>query len=98
MSFEHITIITIITGIDITDITVIGIITGTIERNLLVRGRCGHIVRGGPLMLPVPRQHPALDTQRCRNEEPPQLITWRPSFSQKMKRGGPRSTSPSCRS
>jgi hypothetical protein len=39
MSFEHITIITIITGIDITDITVIGIITGTIERNLLVRGR-----------------------------------------------------------
>jgi hypothetical protein len=82
MSFEHITIITIITGIDITDITVIGIITGTIERNLLVRGRCGH----------------ALDTQRCRNEEPPQLITWRPSFSQKMKRGGPRSTSPSCRS
>jgi hypothetical protein len=31
MSFEHITIIAIITGI--TDITVIGIITGTIERD-----------------------------------------------------------------
>jgi hypothetical protein len=39
MSFEHITIITIITGI--TDITVIGIITGTIERNFLMKGRCG---------------------------------------------------------
>ena len=37
MSFEHITIITIITGI--ADITVIG--TGTIERNFLVKGRCG---------------------------------------------------------
>jgi hypothetical protein len=26
------------------------------------------------------------------------LSDWRPSFSQKMKRGGPRSTWPSCRS
>jgi hypothetical protein len=33
MLFEHITIVTIITGIDITDITVIDITTGTIERN-----------------------------------------------------------------
>jgi hypothetical protein len=33
MLFEHITIVTIITGIDI---TVIDIITGTIERNFLV--------------------------------------------------------------
>jgi len=41
MLFEHITIITIITGI--ADITVIG--TGTIERNFMVkRGRCG--IRG----------------------------------------------------
>ena len=40
MSFEHITIITIITGI--ADITVIDtIIAGIIERNFLVRGRCG---------------------------------------------------------
>jgi len=47
MSFEHITIITIITGIDITDITVIGIITGTIEHNG-EEGPLWHIVRGGP--------------------------------------------------
>jgi hypothetical protein len=57
ISFEHITIITVITGI--TDITVIGIITDTIERNFLVKGRCGvsfavapHV--SGPVASPTP--------------------------------------------
>ena len=68
MSFEHITIITVITGI--TDITVIGIITGTIERNFLVKGRCGISFAVAPHVSGWSRRS---ITQRCRNEEPPRL-------------------------
>jgi hypothetical protein len=53
MLFEHITIVTIITGIDITDITVIDIITGTIERNFLVK-RAAVVYRSRrPFMFPA---------------------------------------------
>jgi hypothetical protein len=43
--------------------TLMRLITGTIERDLLVKGRCGHIVCGGPSHVSGRslRQHPALD-------------------------------------
>jgi hypothetical protein len=65
MSFEHITIITVITGI--TDITVIGIITGTIELNFLVKGRCGISFAVAPHVSGWSlRQHPALNNTAMR--------------------------------
>jgi hypothetical protein len=53
MLFEHITIVTIITGIDITDITVIDIITGTIERNFLVKRAAVAYRSRRPFMFPA---------------------------------------------
>jgi hypothetical protein len=79
MLFEHITIITIITGI--ADITVIG--TGTIERNFMVkRGRCG-----------ISFAAALHDDLSDANEEPP-LITRHPNCSPATRRGGSRRISP----
>jgi hypothetical protein len=61
MSFEHITIITVITGI--TDITVIDIITGTIERNFLVKRAAVAYRSRRPFMFPADHSDA--------NEEPP---------------------------
>jgi len=55
MLFEHITIVTIITGIDITDITVIDIITDTIERNFLVKRAAVAYRSRAALMFPASR-------------------------------------------
>ena len=63
MLFEHITIVTIITGIDITDITVIDIITGTIEGNFLVKRAAVAYRSRRPFMFPADHSDA--------NEEPP---------------------------